>query len=144
MKKVYCQIKNRSETICSRTQSEDFTELNKMDCYQQDQIFPFVIRNESTLHIAKEIFQSLNKDDMGKCRLVSNDWKGFVDCRTQFWEKVPTHLYIRAAKEGRLDVCHLIIQHGQNKNPADDHNNTPLHWAANEGHLMKGSLSSNH
>ena len=55
----------------------------------------------------------------------------FIDCHTPFWEKVPAHLYIRAAKEG----SHLIIQHGQNKNPADDHNNTPLHWAANEGHL---------
>ena len=105
-----------------------------MDYYQQDQIFPFVIRKESTPHIAKQIFLSLNQDAMGKCRLVSNAWKGFIDCHTPFWEKVPAHLYIRAAKEGRLDVCHLIIQHGQNKNPADDHS-TPLHWAANEGHF---------
>ena len=106
-----------------------------MDCYQQDQVFPFVIRKESTPHIAEKIFQSLDQNAMKKCRLVSHVWKGFIDCHTTLWGKVPTDLYIRAAKEGRLNVCRLIIQNNQNKNPADDDNNTPLHSAAEEGNL---------
>ena len=84
-----------------------------MDCYQQHQIFPFVIRKESTSHIPKQIFLGLNQNDLAKCRLVSSIWKGFIDCKTQLWDKVPTHRYTRAAKEGRLNVCRLIIENVQ-------------------------------
>ena len=99
------------------------------------QEFPFFIRGESAPHITYQIFQSLDQNILAKCRLVSNVWKGFVDCQTSLWEKVPTHLYIEAAGEGRLNICRLLIQNGQNKNPANQNGATPLHYAALKGHL---------
>merc|ERR1712038_2024581 len=99
------------------------------------QEFPFVIRGESAPHITYQIFQSLDQNTLAKCRLVSNIWKGFVDYQTSLWGKVPIHLYISAAREGRLNICRLIIQNGQNKNPADEDGRTPLHSAASTGHL---------
>ena len=90
------------------------------------QEFPFVIRGESAPHIAYQIFQSLDQNTLAKCRLVSNVWKGFVDCQTSLWEKVPTDLYINAAREGRLNICRLLIQNGQNKNPANTYGGTPF------------------
>ena len=126
LKVKYIVLGSTCETLLK---VEDFQSFNKMDCCQQDQIFPFVIRKESTPHIAKQIFLSLNQNDLAKCRLVSSVWKGFIDYKTPLWGKVPTHKYTRAAKEGRLNICHLIIENVQDKNPADEHKLTPLHLA---------------
>ena len=129
LKVKYFVLRSTRETLL---RVEDFQSLKKMDCYQQEQIFPFVIRKESTPHIAKQIFLSLNQNDLAKCRLVSSVWKGFIDSHTPLWGRIPTHRYLMAAKEGRLDVCRLIIQSIQDKNPADpsEPNRTLLHWAA--------------
>ena len=40
-----------------------------------------------------------------------------------------------AAENGHLEVCSLIIDAIDNKNPADAYGNTPLHAAARSGHL---------
>ena len=40
-----------------------------------------------------------------------------------------------AARNGHLEVCQLIMDHIENKNPADEEGDTPLHVAAKYGHL---------
>jgi len=114
--------------------------------------FPFVIQGECTPHIATSIFQLLDQNTLAKCRLVSKAWRDFVDNRTSLWGKVSTEHYIKVARKGRLDICRLIIQNAEEKNPekpgelgewsvgTPDPGDTPLHWAAKKGHLDVCSL----
>ena len=117
--------------------------------------FPLVMGWQFTPHIAKEIFQNLEQNSLAKCRLVSKDWNDFVVSRTTLWRNISTEKYIQAAKEGRLDICSLIVQNVEDKNPRllsgrkrkhspknswiPSHNvmrgQTPLHSAAQNGHL---------
>ena len=106
-----------------------------MDNSQQEEVFPFIISEESAPHIADSIFKRLDQNALVKCRLVSNVWKGFVDCHTSLWGTVSLHQYLRAAKEVKLSACRLIIENVQDKNPADVDGQTPLHEFAAGGHL---------
>ena len=45
-----------------------------------------------------------------------------------------------AAHQGHLEVCRLIMEACQDKNPAADDGSTPLHVAAHQGHLEVCSL----
>ena len=76
---------------------------------------PFVMGWQFTPHIAKEIFQNLEQNYLVKCRLVSKDWNDFVVSRTTLWRNISTEKYIQAAKEGRLDICSLIVQNVEDK-----------------------------
>ena len=102
---------------------------------QEQQVFPLVINGEFTPHIANLIFQFLDLNTLIKSRLVSNDWKDFVNYRTSLWSNISAEKYIKAAGEGRIDICRLIIQKAENKNPSEWHQGfTPMHAAAKEGH----------
>ena len=108
-----------------------------MDNNQQlkGQIFPFVVNGESVPHVATTIFQLLDQNTAAKSREVSKVWKDFVDNRTKLWGKVSAEQYIQVVKEGRQDICRLILQHAENKNPAEEMGGwTPLHEAAMGGH----------
>ena len=88
-----------------------------------------------------------------KCRKVSQAWRDHIDRRTDFWGYVTAEKYFDMAKAGRLDICRQIIEKASNKNPKtrdpDDFDideplfinrynyfgKTPLHAAAEEGHL---------
>ena len=39
------------------------------------------------------------------------------------------------AADGHLELCRLIIENLQDKNPADEYGETPLHKAAEKGYL---------
>ena len=87
---------------------------------------------------------------MAKCRLVAKDWKNFMDHRTSLWGLVSTGKYMKAVEEGRLDMCRLIVQKAESKNPHQkiiigwEYSGrkrkaarlflTPLHIAADKGH----------
>ena len=108
-----------------------------MDNNQQlkGQIFPFVVNGESVPHVATTIFQLLDQNTAAKSREVSKVWRDFVDNRTKLWGKVSAEQYIQVVKEGRHDICRLILQHAENKNPAEEMGGwTPLHEAAMRGH----------
>ena len=108
-----------------------------MDNNQQlkGQIFPFVVNVESVPHVATTIFQLLDQNTAAKSREVSKVWKDFVDGGTKLWGKVSAEQYIQVVKEGRQDICRLILQHAENKNPAEEMGGwTPLHEAAMGGH----------
>ena len=101
------------------------------------QPFPFVVEDfekklRSTPHLPAMIFQHLDPTTLSKARVVSPDWKEFVDQRTPLWSTVD---YMKAAEQGREDICSLIIENSKEKNPAGVQGLTPLHEAARYGHL---------
>ena len=95
--------------------------------------FPFVIRGEFTPHIAKSIFGLLDKQTMAKSRQVSKTWRRFVDDHTRLWRDVTQLQFVKAAGNGRHDICKLIIGQAENKNPANSWGWTPFHQAAVQG-----------
>ena len=99
--------------------------------------FPVVIGREFTPHIASAIFNLLDKQELTKSRSVSTTWKNVVDSRTNLWTDLT--LYQKAVNEGNLDICQIIIQKVDNKNPPlksfGNPSDTPLHIAAQEGHV---------
>ena len=78
--------------------------------------FPVVIGREFTPHLASTIFNLLDKQELMKSRLVSSVWKEVVDSRTNLW--TDPELYGKAAKEGNLNLCQMIIENVDNKNPS--------------------------
>ena len=112
--------------------------------------FPVVIGREFTPHLASTIFNLLDKQELMKSRLVSSVWKEVVDSRTNLW--TDPELYGKAAKEGNLNLCQMIIENVDNKNPSfrklGPHSwscyVTPLHIAAKEGHVQICQLILDH
>merc|ERR1711974_499903 len=51
--------------------------------------------------------------------------------RTSLYGKTPLHV---AAHKGYVEICQLILDNVEEKNPLGIHNNTPLHYAASGGH----------
>ena len=96
---------------------------------------PFMIRGETLPHVIDMVFKQLDHKTLAKTRLVSKDWKEFIDGRTTFWSNVSPFQYRLAAQEGRLDICRLIIRNTQDKNPWQGCGLSPLHMAAGKGHL---------
>ena len=82
-----------------------------------DPIFPFVIEGKSTPHLAKMLYSLLDQDTLAQCRVVCKPWKNFVDHSTNYWGNISPAKYCKAAEEGKLDICKLIIQKTDNKNP---------------------------
>ena len=107
--------------------------------------FPVVIGKEYTPHVASTIFKLLDYKELVKSRAVSSAWRDVVDSKTSLWTD-PEH-YLRAASEGRLDICQKIIERVDNKNPSvklhtrwqaamqNQEYVSPLHIAANGGHI---------
>ena len=69
------------------------------------ELFPFSIQGQFVYHIAQTIFTCMDKNNRLKCRQVSTEWKQCIDTKTNLWSGVSTLNYIKAAKEGRLDIC---------------------------------------
>ena len=101
--------------------------------------FPFVIhttsRQEFTADIAQTIFKLLTPTELLKSRGICRSWKEYVDCRTDLWRRMPRHTYMRAVRDGRLDICQMILEVIDEANPPDSMGWTPLHEAADQGHL---------
>ena len=122
----------------------------------QDQVFPLVILGKLTPHVAYLVFNKLDQATLTQCRVVCKVWKNWVDHSTNYWGSVSSANYCKAAEEGRIDICSLIIQKSEIKNPVaidyrtkyDHHFRdaqlrrelrtskwTPLHIAAMNGQL---------
>ena len=80
-----------------------------------------MIQERFTPHIAQMIFQQMDQNTLTKSRLVSQVWKNYVDLGTPLWGKILPEQYIEVAREGRLDICRMILQHNEDdqhmKNP---------------------------
>ena len=46
------------------------------------------VSNRGLSHIANEIFANLNHTDIAKCRLVSDEWKNFIDNSKYIWKSI--------------------------------------------------------
>merc|ERR1719391_997613 len=92
-----------------------------------DKPFPFVIGKEFTPYIAQKIFRLLPPKALLKSRVVCRSWKEYVDIRTDLWSGIPRRRYMRAVRDGRLDICQMILSSIDEKNPTDMMGGTPLH-----------------
>ena len=81
---------------------------------QESGKFPLVIGGQFTPHIASTIFNLLDKQELTKSRTVSSTLKDVVDSRTNLW--TDPELYRKAAEEGNLELCQMIIEKVDNKN----------------------------
>ena len=98
-------------------------------------------------HLGEAFFKISSKKDLVKCKMVSRSWYRFIINQKFYNQKVyyenlqkevdffgNTPIY-SAVKDGDLQKCKLIIDHVENKNPANTFGETPLHYAAAVGHL---------
>ena len=117
--------------------------------------FPFVINGFREEDNAKTFFLSMAEFDVTtllRLRLVSKEWRDAIDSiyGKKLWGQ---QSLMRAVRDNRLDICQLILEHAQNKNPRSHYGyhveqkhpidvwgNTPLHCAAIFGHLDICSL----
>ena len=101
-------------------------------------------------HLGKQIFKILSNKNLTKCKRVGKSWNHFIVndkfCKHRvFYENLqknrdkdgntPLH---KAAIDGDLKECKLIINHIEHKNPSNKFGYpgiTPLHYAAKNGHF---------
>ena len=100
--------------------------------------FPFVIEGENgpqkVPDIAEMVFGFMGQFDtktLLTLRLVSQGWRECVDTLTPLWSRMSL---VRAIQDERTDIAQLIIDNVEDKNPADNYGETPLHRAAEKGH----------
>ena len=94
-------------------------------------------------HIGQEIFNELDNKDLAKCRAISQSWRKFIDEEKISWNRIlskyslrngQSHLHI-AALTGQYDVYLKLAEIQRDKNPRDEKEKTPLHFAAERGHF---------
>jgi ankyrin repeat protein len=98
-------------------------------------------------HIGEGIFKKLSNKSLAKCRTVDEAWEHFISNEKFYKQRVkyetiqkekdeigrtPLH---RAAEDGKLSECKMIIDHVENKHPKNGYGTTALHLAAQNGHL---------
>ena len=98
-------------------------------------------------HLGEQIFLKLFHKSLVKCTNVSKTWYHFIinakiyKLQARYenfqkdmdqWKNTPLH---KAAENGQLSECQLIVSHVEKKNPENFFGDTPLHVAAEKGHL---------
>ena len=104
-----------------------------------DDHFPFVIYGVSEEDIVILIFALVATFDTAtllRLRSVSKRWRDAIDSRTKLWSRVSLR---RAVLDNRIDICKLIVEYADEKNPAGSAGGSmgytlpPLHVAAFSG-----------
>ena len=94
-------------------------------------------------HVGQQIFKKLSNKNLTKSKEVARTWEHFITNekfykqkvyyetkqkeKDQWWRRTPLH---KAAKEGKVSECKLIMDNVEDKNPKDNFGETPLHLAA--------------
>ena len=95
-------------------------------------------------HVAEQIFQQLNNQDLAKSREVERLWQKFIDERNYPWlciVNIPTTLqngdtYMHlAAQFGQTDMFEIILDKEENKNAKNHDGGTPFLISCHKGHL---------
>ena len=64
----------------------------------------------------KCFFRLLPSKALLRSRGVCRGWKEYVDFRTDLWSGIPRRRYMRAARDGRLDICQVQLHTGPYSN----------------------------
>ena len=95
-------------------------------------------------HLAEQIFQLLNNEDLAKSREVEKLWQKFIDERNYPWLRIvniPTVLHYKdtymhlAAQCGQTDMFEIILDKEENKNEKKCNGETPFLVACRKGHM---------
>ena len=91
-------------------------------------------------HLGEAFFKISSNKDLVKCKMVSRSWYHFIINQKFYNQKVYCENLQKdvdnfwgtpiqkAAINGDLQKCKLIIDYVENKSPVDDSGNTPLHY----------------
>ena len=95
-------------------------------------------------HLAEQIFQHLDNEDLAKSREVERLWQTFIDERNYLWLRIVnipsilqggnTYMHI-AAECGQVDMFEKLLDEEENKNPKTHRGITPFLVACKKGHL---------
>ena len=66
-------------------------------------------------------------------RETCRDFKYWVDAETSLWSRMSLHRAVQ--DEENLEICRLIIENVEEKNPEDKRGRTPIRYAVDRGHL---------
>ena len=90
-------------------------------------------------HLAEQIFQKLDNENLVKSREVRLSWRNLIDERNYTWIRIVniptilkeqnTYLHL-AAKNGQLEAFRMIFKEAKDANEKNDQSQTPLHFTA--------------
>ena len=94
---------------------------------------------ELPTEVRSMIFRALPVEDVKRCRLTCPQWNADILADTplmgRIYDTVSPSRAIKEALHGNLPFFNKLVQFATNKNPANQWGSTPLHWAANGGHI---------
>ena len=86
-------------------------------------------------HLAEQIFEQLDNEDLAKSREVERLWQKFIDERNYPWLRIvniptilqggETYMHL-AAQCGQPGMFEIILDKEENKNPKNRHGETPF------------------
>jgi len=95
-------------------------------------------------HVAEQIFQQLNNEDLAKSREVERLWQKFIDERNYPWLRIvniptilqdgDTYMHL-AAQCGQTDMFEMILDKEENKNAKNCNGETPFLVACSKGRM---------
>ena len=106
-------------------------------------------------HVGQQMFKILSNKNLAKIKKVARSWDHFITNEKFYKQKVhyenkqkekdekgwtPLH---KAAEEGKVIECKLIMDNVEDKSPKDNIGRTPLHLAIKKGHLSVCELIVN-
>ena len=95
-------------------------------------------------HVAEQIFQQLDNENLAKSREVEKLWKKFIDERNYPWLRIvniptilqdgDTYMHL-AAQCGQTDMFEMILDKEENKNAKNCYGETAFIAACHKGHM---------
>lgn len=90
--------------------------------------------------VAQNIFDAVDKSDMERVKILLLDNPECIKQRDEKFGSTPLH---KAASNGQIEICKLLIEKGADIQAINNSQETPLHFASYNGHLGVAKLLIN-